>query len=95
MYPIISQYTPVYPSISQYTPVYHCVGGKVQYIEPDQLSLPDDYSNVKRFPERNVTTDGYVVCVDGSAPLANGTVQCDMFKKIISSIQVNRIMHLW
>ena len=27
-------------------------GGKVQYLHPDQLAVPDEYTNVGRFPRK-------------------------------------------
>ena len=41
-------------------------GGKVTYIEPDQLVLPENYKNVGRFPDKFIV-DGYILCVDVSA----------------------------
>ena len=43
-------------------------GGKVQYLHPDQLAVPDEYTNVGRFPEKFVV-DGYIICIDVSEDL--------------------------
>lgn len=45
-------------------------GGKVQYLHPDQLAVPDEYTNVGRFPEKFVV-DGYIICVDVSENLSD------------------------
>jgi glucocorticoid receptor DNA-binding factor 1 len=40
-------------------------GGKMQYIHPDQLAVPDEFSNVARFPDKFIV-DGYIICIDVS-----------------------------
>ena len=37
----------------------------MQYIHPDQLAVPDEFSNVARFPDK-FTVDGYIICIDVS-----------------------------
>ena len=41
-------------------------GGKVTYIEPNQLALPEQYTDVHKFPEKFIV-EGYIVCVDVSS----------------------------
>ena len=43
-------------------------GGQVQYIHPNQLVVPEEYSNVGTFPDKFVV-DGFIVCIDVSADL--------------------------
>ena len=40
-------------------------GGKIAYIEPNQITLPEQYTEVSKFPEK-FAVKGYVVCVDVS-----------------------------
>ena len=43
-------------------------GGKIQYVHPDQLAVPDEFTDVTRFPDK-FTVDGYIVCIDVSEDL--------------------------
>ena len=45
-------------------------GGKVQYVHPDQLVVPEDYANVEKFPDKFVV-DGFIICIDVSVDLNN------------------------
>lgn len=41
-------------------------GGKVTYFEPNQLALPEEYTDAPKFPDK-YSVDGFIVCVDVSA----------------------------
>ncbi len=58
-------------------------GGKVTYIEPDQLALPEQYTNVPKFPDKFVV-DGFVACVDVST-LFND-LQKDSFERLLQNL---------
>lgn len=57
------------------------------YVNPNQLTLPEEFANVDRFPDRGVSVDGFIVCVDLSAPFGPTDLQRDFFTKLISSVQ--------
>lgn len=40
-------------------------GGKVTYLEPNQLALPEHFTEVPKFPDK-FSVDGFIVCVDVS-----------------------------
>ena len=39
--------------------------GKVAYINPDQMALPESYGDAPKFPDK-FTVDVYIVCIDAS-----------------------------
>lgn len=52
-------------------------GGKVQYVNQNQLAMPEEFS-AGRFPEKFVV-DGYIICIDVSADLDNPASQQRVF----------------
>ena len=63
-------------------------GGKLQYVAPNQLTLPEEYTSVSRFPDRNVQVDGFVLCIDSSAPFVPKDIRYEITQKLIASIHV-------
>lgn len=64
------------------------LGGKVQYVAPNQLTLPEEYTSVTRFPDRSVQIDGFVLCIDAAGPFSPGDIQYDVAFRLITSLQV-------
>ena len=63
-----------------------CSGGQVQYIHPDQLAVPEEYSNVEKFPEKFVV-DGFIICIDVSSDLdCPGNQQREFLEKLLPAI---------
>ncbi len=61
-------------------------GGKVTYIEPDQVALPEEYQDVGRFPDKFVV-DGFILCVDVSTDFADpGNPQKQFFEKLLQNL---------
>lgn len=50
----------------------------MQYLHPNQLVAPDEYSNAGKFPEKFVV-DGYIICIDVSDDLDNPKSEQRMF----------------
>ncbi|CAI8026984.1 Rho GTPase-activating protein 190 [Geodia barretti] len=70
-------------------------GGKMQYIHPDQLAVPDEFSNVARFPDK-FTVDGYIICIDVSddeLPEAQGT-QREFLGRLLPAIMGVKKAHI-
>ena len=63
-------------------------GGKVTYVEPNQLTLPDEYPDVRHFPDRGVMVDGFLLCVDASIPFTPSSQQHDVFTRLTMSLMV-------
>ena len=60
--------------------------GKTTYIESDQLSLPEVYKDVGRFPDK-FTIDGFVVCVDVSTDFSDPhNPQKEFFERLLSNV---------
>ena len=56
------------------------------YIEPDQLSLPEQYTDVGKFPDKFIV-DGFIICVDVSLDFEKpGTPQRDFFDKLLHNV---------
>ena len=61
-------------------------GGKVAYVQPDQLALPEQYTDVDKFPDKFVV-DGFIVCVDVSCDLgSSNSMQTEFFQKLLPNI---------
>lgn len=60
--------------------------GKLQYVAPNQLTLPEEYTSVSRFPDRNVQVDGFILCIDSSAPFDPKDIRYKIAEKLITSI---------
>lgn len=62
-------------------------GGKVAYIETNQLALPEHYQNVANFPEK-FAVDGFIVCADVSTKLDDpGGPQKQFLDILLSALQ--------
>ena len=60
--------------------------GKTTYIEPDQLSLPEEYADAGRFPDK-FTVDGFIVCVDVSTDFSDPqNPQKEFFDRLLSNV---------
>ena len=60
--------------------------GKTTYIEPDQLSLPEEYADAGRFPDK-FTVDGFIVCVDVSTDFGDPqNPQKEFFDRLLSNV---------
>ena len=60
--------------------------GKTTYIEPDQLSLPEEYADAGRFPDK-FTVDGFIVCVDVSTDFNDPhNPQKEFFDRLLSNV---------
>ena len=56
------------------------------YIEPDQLSLPEQYTDVGKFPDKFLV-DGFILCVDVSLDFEKpGNPQREIFDKLLHNI---------
>lgn len=61
-------------------------GGKVTYIEPDQVALPEEYRDVGKFPDKFLV-DGFILCVDVSTDFADpANPQKEFFDKLLSNL---------
>ena len=62
-------------------------GGKVTYIEPDQIALPELYTDVGKFPDKFIV-DGFIICVDVSTRdfAEPNNAQRDFFDKLIHNL---------
>ena len=57
------------------------------YIEPNQLALPEQYTDVTKFPDKFVV-DGFVVCVDVSTKFNDPlNPQRDFFERLLGNLQ--------
>ena len=60
--------------------------GKSTYIEPDQLSLPEEYADAGRFPDK-FTVDGFILCVDVSTDFGDPhNPQKEFFDRLLSNV---------
>ena len=60
--------------------------GKTTYIEPDQLSLPEEYADAGKFPDK-FTVDGFIICVDVSTDFADPhNPQKEFFERLFSNV---------
>ena len=60
--------------------------GKTTYIEPDQLSLPEEYADAGRFPDK-FTVDGFIICVDVSTNFSDPqNPQKEFFDRLLSNV---------
>lgn len=60
--------------------------GKTTYIEPDQLSLPEEYTDAGRFPDK-FAVDSFVVCVDVSTDFSDpNNPQREFFERLLSNV---------
>lgn len=61
-------------------------GGKVTYMEPDQLALPENYTDVPKFPDK-FAVDGFVVCVDVSTRFDHPSDhQLNFFEQLLQNV---------
>ena len=61
-------------------------GGKVTYLEPNQLALPEQYIDVPKFPDK-FAVDGFIVCVDVSTNLDDHSdPQKEFFDRVLHNI---------
>jgi hypothetical protein len=61
-------------------------GGKVTYLEPNQLALPEHYTDVPKFPDK-FSVDGFIVCVDVSTRFDNPSdPQKEFFERLLHAI---------
>lgn len=61
-------------------------GGKVTYIEPNQLALPEQYTNVPNFPEK-FSVDGFILCVDVSTKFDTASDhQKEFFERLFTNL---------
>lgn len=61
-------------------------GGKVTYIEPNQLALPEDYTDVQKFPDK-FAVDGFILCVDVSTQFDHPSdLQKEFFDRLLLSL---------
>ena len=62
-------------------------GGKVAYIETNQLALPEHYENVPNFPEK-FSVDGFIVCADVSTTFDDpGSPQRQFLETLLGALQ--------
>lgn len=71
---------------------YHCIqvklqsGGKVTYLEPNQLALPEHFTDVPKFPDK-FTVDGFIVCVDVSTKFDDPSdPQKEFFHRLLDAL---------
>lgn len=61
-------------------------GGKITYIEPDQLALPEQYTDIGKFPDKFIV-DGFIICIDVSTDFEEpNNPQRDFLDKLLPSI---------
>ena len=61
-------------------------GGQVQYVHPDQLAVPEEFSGVEKFPEKFVV-DGFIICIDVSSDLdVPGNPQREFLEKLLPAL---------
>ena len=61
-------------------------GGKITYIEPDQLVLPEQYNDVGNFPDKFLV-DGFILCVDVSSSFTEpGSHQKKIFELLLQNL---------
>ena len=61
-------------------------GGKITYIEPDQLALPEEYNNVGNFPDKFLV-DGFILCADVSSSFTEpGSQQKEIFERLLQNL---------
>ncbi len=56
------------------------------YISDDQLALPEEYTDVPKFPDK-FSIDGFILCVDVSTPLDVSTPQREFVTRLLQAIQ--------
>lgn len=54
------------------------------------MHIPEEFANVSQFPDHGVTVDGYIVCIDSTAPFDSTSMQRIFFTNLISSVQSTR-----
>lgn len=60
--------------------------GKTTYIEPDQLSLPEEYADAGKFPDK-FPVDGFIICVDVSTDFGDPhNPQREFFERLFSNV---------
>lgn len=71
---------------------YFCIqvklqsGGKVTFLEPNQLALPEHYTDVPKFPDK-FTVDGFIVCVDVSTKFDDPSdPQKEFFHRLLEAL---------
>ena len=62
-------------------------GGKITYIEPDQLALPEQYDDVVgKFPDKFLV-DGFILCVDVSSSFTDAqSPQKEIFERLLQNL---------
>lgn len=62
-------------------------GGKITYIEPDQLALPEQYEDVVgKFPDKFLV-DGFILCVDVSSSFTDAqSPQKEIFERLLQNL---------
>lgn len=56
------------------------------YISDDQLALPEEYTDVLKFPDK-FPVDGYILCMDVSTPLEPSSPQRDFVTRLFQAVQ--------
>ena len=66
----------------------------MEYVHPNQLVVPDEYTNAGRFPEKFVV-DGYIVCIDVSADLDSpSSQQREFLGRLLPALMSVRKVHI-
>lgn len=59
-------------------------GGKITYIEPNQLALPEHYTDVSKFPDK-FAVEGFIVCVDVATKF-DDPIHREFFDNLLHSV---------